>query len=48
MDMQFIIILLLLIIILLLLDISSRIPRRDYVKEAMQRDKDQRDQFRDK
>ena len=44
--MQFIIILLLLIIIVLLLDISSRIPRRDYVKEAMQRDQDQREQLK--
>lgn len=42
--MLFIIILLLLIIIVLLLDISSRIPKRDYVKEAMQRDQELRDQ----
>ena len=46
--MQFIIILLLLIIIVLLLDISSRIPRRDYVKEAMQRDQEQRDELKKK
>lgn len=45
--MEYVIILLLIVIIWLLFDIRSRLPARDYVQEALERDRKRREADQD-